>query len=450
MTSIQKFNIAILTAFLVMVFLGFMSYRHNAKLLESAAWVEQSHVAIGDIEDILSDIYNAERLIRGYAITGKSLYVERFQGVLDGLQQDMKKLREMMENNPRQMDRIQKLERSIRARYDIFQQTIALKRERGTDVAELRAQIDRGTGATESIKSILAEMEAEEMEILRNRSQEELRTARRTRGVLVLGTVVALGVVAGAAYLIRREAAAAQRALEVKSHFVSMVSHELRTPLSAIKEGIGVVLDGTAGVVTAEQSEFLSLAKRNVDRLHQLINDILDFSKLNSGKVAYHFKENDLNGTVREVAAVLNPMARSKNLDLLLELDPGLKKFSFDNDKMVQVLTNLLNNALKFTSRGAVTVTTQNVSGKKEVRVSVRDTGVGVRQEDLGRIFQEFQQVGDSSFYRKPGSTGLGLSICREIVNGHGGRIWAESEFGKGSEFFFVLPTERRDESAST
>ncbi|MFA5144169.1 MAG: ATP-binding protein [Candidatus Omnitrophota bacterium] len=228
-----------------------------------------------------------------------------------------------------------------------------------------------------------------------------------------------------------------EKALKIKSDFISTVSHELRTPLAAIKESIAIVLDGVTGAVSDSQKEFLIMAKRNVDRLARLINDILDFQKMESGKIVFNMQKNDINETVEEVGSTMATVASQKNLEFTLELEENLPKFTFDKDKIIQVLTNLVSNAIKFTDSGGVIIKT--ASKGSAVYVYVQDTGVGIKEEDIPKLFMEFEQLG-TSVERQTGGTGLGLAISKKIIERHDGRIWAQSEYGKGSTFIFFLP----------
>jgi len=231
-------------------------------------------------------------------------------------------------------------------------------------------------------------------------------------------------------------------AMRIKSDFTSTVSHELRTPLTAIKEGIAIVLDGTAGVLNAEQKDFLSLAKRNVDRLARLINDVLDFQKLEAQKMVFDTQENDINELVREVHNTMAPLADKKNLEFTLKLAEGLPRVKFDWDRIVQVLTNVVNNAIKFTEKGSIIMASSR--GDNNIEVSVKDSGPGIKEEDIGKLFQQFGQL-EKIAQRTTGGTGLGLAISKEIIEKHKGRIWAESEFGKGTTFRFILPIKVKD-----
>ncbi len=228
-----------------------------------------------------------------------------------------------------------------------------------------------------------------------------------------------------------------QEAVKAKSAFTSMVSHELRTPLGALKESVSLVSEGLLGAVNEKQKRFLGIAKSNVDRLARLINEVLDFQTLESGKLPFKMRENDINEMVKEVRESMLALAEKKNLDFTIKLGENLPKVRFDRDKINQVLTNLVSNSLKVTEKGSITVTT--IQGDNIIQVSVKDTGPGIKEEDMPRLFRQYEQL-----ERKVGGTGLGLAISQEIIHAHGGKIWAESKFGEGTTFHFVLPVKER------
>jgi signal transduction histidine kinase len=233
-----------------------------------------------------------------------------------------------------------------------------------------------------------------------------------------------------------------KEAIEAKSQFMSMVSHELRVPLASIKESIAIVLDGVIGRITKEQRDCLNIAKRNVDRLNRLIGDLLDFNKLEAGKMNFEMQANNANEIAKEVYDTMLPVAKEKGINLVLELDGSLPRASFDKDKVNQVLSNLVNNALKFTEEGSITIATS----KREdtIQISVSDTGCGIKKEDLPRLFHEFEQL-ETVGIEKTRGTGLGLAISKEIITRHSGEIRAESELGKGTTFFFTLPIQEME-----
>jgi two-component system CheB/CheR fusion protein len=230
-------------------------------------------------------------------------------------------------------------------------------------------------------------------------------------------------------------------ATEIKTKFTSMVSHELRSPLGTIKEGINLVLEGLAGNINKEQRDLLDTAKRNTDRLGRLINNVLDFQKIESGKMEYDIRGNDINEAVLEVNKAMGLLAKEKGLDLAVDTDNSIPKVRFDKDRIIQVLTNLVSNAIKYTEKGNITISTKGEDNK--VHIIVQDTGIGIKAEDMQKLFCAFEQLNSTRDKRRNG-TGLGLAISKEIILAHSGKIWAESEVGKGSSFHFILPLRER------
>lgn len=230
---------------------------------------------------------------------------------------------------------------------------------------------------------------------------------------------------------------AAQEVAHLKSEFASTVSHELRTPLTVIKGGIDVLNDEVLGEVNADQKDMLGSVKNNVDRLSRLINDVLDYQKLESGKTRFAMKDQILNTIVHGLVQDIAPTASKKGLKLIREIPADPVIVSCDKDKIIQVLFNLLTNALKFTDQGSITVRLERTE-QGSAKVSIKDEGPGIKEEDKTKLFRTFSQL-ESVGTRTTGGTGLGLSICKRIIEGHGGTIGVDSVFGKGSAFYFTL-----------
>jgi signal transduction histidine kinase len=230
--------------------------------------------------------------------------------------------------------------------------------------------------------------------------------------------------------------------MEMKSQFISTVSHELRTPLTAIKEGLDIVLEGIAGRVKKKQKEFLNLASRNVDRLSMLVNDVLDFQKLESGSMKFDFSPHKVADTVREASDTMKLFAEKNKIDLIVKPADDLGEAIFDHNRIIQVLTNLLGNAIKFTPQGGKVIL-EVIRQQKEIVITVSDTGMGIPKEDLPKIFERFYRV------NRPGKeiqgTGLGLPIVAQIITQHNGRISVESEPDKGTTFTVCLPINPAD-----
>ena len=228
-----------------------------------------------------------------------------------------------------------------------------------------------------------------------------------------------------------------KESLEIKAELIQMVSHELRTPIHSVKEGLSIILEGLTGEITAEQKEVLNISKRCVDRLVRLVNDVLAFHKMEAGVIEFHMKKENVNKLLEEAALAMRPLVENKNLILKLELQPHLPHPELDRDKILQVLTNLIQNSIKFTLQGEITLVT--AATPEGIKVSVKDTGIGVQQKDIPKLFRKFGQL-ESAKLVAPGGTGLGLAISKKIVEQHHGQIEIESEFKKGSTFSFVLP----------
>jgi len=228
----------------------------------------------------------------------------------------------------------------------------------------------------------------------------------------------------------------------MKSDFVSNVSHELRTPLTAIKASVDNMLDGITGPLGEKQARYLTRIKSNTDRLARLINDLLDLSRIEAGKIDLKPTRLPLATLTKEVAETLRPVAVEKLISLeVASPDIGMTAWA-DRDKVVQVLMNLISNAVKFTPQhGKVTLAIQK-NGNEWVQISVADTGPGILPEEANKIFAKFYQIAQMDKQKAKG-TGLGLAISKALVEMHGGKIWVESEVGRGSTFSFTLPAQR-------
>ncbi len=228
-----------------------------------------------------------------------------------------------------------------------------------------------------------------------------------------------------------------KKAEQLKDNLISTVSHELRTPLTTIREAVSQVLDGILGPTTPEQREFLTLCLHDVDRLMRIINDLLDVSKLEAKSVELHKEAIDIVALAKKIQATFVPRFREKNLESRLTSSSEVIEVYADRDKIIQVFTNLIGNALKFTEKGFIELKLTDTG--KEVECAVVDSGRGIPADDLPKVFARFKQIGREYGPGEKG-TGLGLAIAKGIVELHKGRIWVESEQGKGSKFIFTLP----------
>lgn len=224
---------------------------------------------------------------------------------------------------------------------------------------------------------------------------------------------------------------------QLKDEFIGTVSHELRTPLSIVKEGISLILDEIPGKINSAQAKVLSSAKVNIDRLARIINRLLDISKIEAGKVEVKKRSVNLADIVEEVIRSFGLKMKEKGLGVKVSLPSNGVEIFADEDMITQVVTNLVDNAVKFTRSGNIQVSIKAALGN--VECSVSDTGIGIARIDMPKLFRKFQQFGRASGPGEKG-TGLGLSIAKSIIDMHGGIIRVESELGKGTKVTFTLP----------
>lgn len=235
---------------------------------------------------------------------------------------------------------------------------------------------------------------------------------------------------------LRKSNEALQRLNELKSDFVSMVTHELRTPLTVIRGRIDLVLAQDYGTVNDEQKRSLQVAMEHVDRLARMINNLLDLSKIEAGKLELKCDWLDLTALAHHVNESFSLKAKEKNIGLKLESSGEMRIYA-DEDRLIQVFTNLLGNALKFTQQGEIRISI--VNKEQEFECIVSDTGMGISQDEIGKIFEKYEQTKRQHKVPEKG-TGLGLSITREFVTMHGGKIWVTSELNAGTQVHFTLP----------
>ncbi len=248
-----------------------------------------------------------------------------------------------------------------------------------------------------------------------------------------------------------------QKLERLKSEFISIVSHELRTPLTAIKNAMDIILSGKAGEMSENIEKFCSMGKRNAIRLSGIINDLLDISKIEAGKMDFKFELTHIEPVIEYVKNNLTEVAKEKELTINYTTIGDSVEVYADANRIEQVLTNLVSNAIKFTpNAGQIEITSRVVNARElqydqsfeediknlqgnYLQVCVEDHGIGIERKDLNHVFDKFAQI-ENSLSRQVGGSGLGLPIARQLMESHNGAIWCDSEINKGSKFYFVIP----------
>lgn len=223
---------------------------------------------------------------------------------------------------------------------------------------------------------------------------------------------------------------------KIKTEFIGTISHELKTPLTSVMMGVGLMLDENLGSLNEKQSGIIETIKEDVQRLSELVSNLLKISKIQSDKAVFNRKKCDLNKLIKECAESNNNIAKNKNIILKLNLN-NISMAMIDEEKMVWVLNNLLSNAIRYTDESGEIIVGSSIE-KNNIKIYVEDTGRGIPENCLDKVFEKFFRV--EEFDILPESTGLGLSIAKEIVEAHNGQIWCESVLDKGSKFTFTIP----------
>jgi signal transduction histidine kinase len=271
----------------------------------------------------------------------------------------------------------------------------------------------------------------------------------RTYGALASPVLDASGEVSGVVAVLR-DITAQKEVERMKSNFLSVVSHELRTPLHSIKGFVEIILMGKTGPVTEIQEDFLKTVRTQTTVLHRMIDDLLEFSRMEAGRIKLNLEEVSVSAIALGVATKLAPLAEEGGLTLYMDFPDDLPPIDGDRVRLDQVLTNLVENAIKFTPQhGEITIGARRTG--ETMLLTVHDTGIGIPPEEQEKVFDRFYQVdrGEKRAYR---GTGLGLAISRHIVERHNGKIWVESDgvAGHGSSFHVELPLELRLAEAPT
>jgi Signal transduction histidine kinase len=465
-------NLAVRLSFflglLILLGAGAASYRALLRFGDNSAQVVHTQAVLAQLRGTAADLGQAESQERAYLLTGDATRLPRLRIASESLRGRIRQIAALTSDNPSQAALIVRIGQAIDARLASFQEGIALRDADGLEASVTWVREGRGQQLSDEITNGIELADSAEVRLLDQRQEAAARQGTVAEGTVLLGGIISIGMFGIAFVLLTRENAArriseglvqsknkelelrnreVERANQLKSEFLSSMSHELRTPLNAILGFSELMLDGTGGVLSEKQSRWVGHISKAGKHLLQLISDILDLAKIEAGHVDLTLEAFAVETALPEVMSNVRPLAMAKRIRLEVDGDADVCVIA-DRLRFKQVLYNLLSNAIKFTPQGgAVRVSLEG--GPERAVITVADTGVGIRPEDLDTIFEEFRQVGKTTGGLREG-TGLGLAIARRHIEQQGGTIRVESTVGVGSRFIFTLPCANRPAVVTT
>ncbi|MFN8549859.1 MAG: CHASE3 domain-containing protein [Candidatus Obscuribacterales bacterium] len=425
-------------------------------------WVSHTLVVLDEAAESLACLMDCETAYRGYLITGNEQYLAPYEKCFGEVDSHLQKIAALTVDNPREQALVPELRKLASEKIRFSQQVIdARKKNQRIDAWKSGKELinnDIGKDLMDRYRSAIGQVQAEETRLLSER-QERVRELSQTAFVAIL--LFCAAILVAAYWVIRTSekfAKAEVDALEtitkardqaiqsnlLKSQFVANVSHEIRTPLSGM---LGVCELLAAADTVSDTRELSSLILGSGRKLMTLINDLLDFSKMESGKFTLLEEDFSIELLLHDVANVMRTLADSRNIQLNVVCDSAVHgSFIGDSYRIRQVLLNLVNNGIKFTNKGEVTVSAglaDQSEDRAQVRFEVKDTGIGISPEQMAQLFEPYIQMDGSLTERNYGGTGLGLSISKKLAELMNGSIGCESEKGQGSTFWFAVPLKR-------
>lgn len=434
-----------------------VSYVEITNVVGDQAWVAHTQEVIAQLNGLLLTMVNAETGQRGYLITGNSTYLEPYNLAISNVDSQIQELQTLTSDNPVQQTNINNLKPLVDERLSQLKTVLQIGKTQG--FASVQTAINQNTGKAtmDKIRGVVGDMINEEDTLLASRSETSNVAIQYTLITIIAGMVLAIAITVVTVFVLykrlRKEETLEDKNMELiveteklrerdnlKDELSAMVSHELKTPLVTIS-GYAEMLkeDNALGTLNPDQKHAVDAIDANCSKLERLIGDILDVQKVDLRKMKFNKNEFDVSEFMEDLIQIHARLMTDKKIHFA-NLSREKITITSDKDRLAQVFANLIKNAIDFVpeNRGKIEIGAQ-YEDTKNVLFYVKDNGNGISKENQENLFKKFYQV-DTSLKRKHGGTGLGLVICKGIVEGLGGKIWFESEEGKGTTFYFSIP----------
>ena len=441
-----KVQLAFGSAIAIMLVVGAFSYRSMVGSSESDRWVRHTYEVLLKLEELRFAVEDVESSSRGFALAGQESFLSSYRASILSSEQHQASLRTLTADNPEQQRRLSALEGLVAQKLQHMETVVGLRQAKGLEVAADAVRSGRGDRIMREFQAVAQQMKDEELRLLAQRDANAERQLGQTKTILILGTALGLLIAAAAGWSLQRESSRrslAEEALRDKvkelnhsneelGQFAYIASHDLQEPLRMVASYTQLLSRRYKGKLDADADEFIAFAVDGANRMQRLIQELLAYSRVGT-------KGKDLLDTSSEEAlrqALINLRSAIEESGALVTHDP-LPSVMADGGQLIQLFQNLVGNAIKYQSPGVPKVHIAAAkNGAKKWIFSVQDNGLGIDPQYFERIFGMFQRLHKREEFA---GTGIGLAICKKIVERHGGSISVESQLGQGSTFHFAL-----------